>query len=228
MPRYASGSYSTKYSKRPDWNRKSKPPYQGKDSATFRKNVKDAVQAIASPEKKYNYGGFSNVEFNAYGVFTELWTVAQGLTDYERIGDTIHLTSLQYDFQFKAATSTGVVRIIFFQWNRPGTTPTLDLMISGTTGTNKTSGFFIHDALVGRQFQILMDKKVSLTNSGDNQIVFCKGYCPLRYAKKDKHFVAGGTTASTNSYWLWIGSDSTSPGDGPVGTGNVLQTYTDM
>jgi hypothetical protein len=159
--------------------------------------------------------------------------IPQGTTDYNRIGDKIHLTSLKIQYQIDRNVLNAVYdeyfRVIIFQWNLSSG------LSDPASGTIARDVMFLNDPYAtainyrswygpdlstsgAKNFTILYDrthKAVGLgtaTSPNSTNGIMVKRNVSLAQARKTVEFAAGSATSATNSlYWLFVGTTVTNP-----------------
>lgn len=124
-----------------------------------------------------------------------------------RIGDRIHLTSIDMRYTLLASDTTNFVRLIFFQWKgnvtqyAPQATDILPaLPISHMTAPIE------HDGQKGKEFNILYDKVHAMSSTGGNAAKYVRKFMTRGFGR-DIQFDNGGTNG-TNALYLLTVSDS--------------------
>lgn len=115
MP-YARKPYKKSYRKRS--NRR----YQ----STAQKALRIAKKAYKLPELKYTYES-GNATITATGQIINISDTAQGVTNNQRIGDTIKPTSTKIRFQH-LFNASGIIRAIVFRWVSGSTSSVTDVL----------------------------------------------------------------------------------------------------
>lgn len=182
------------------------------------KIVKDKIYAAS--EHKWYGAGFTPVStfgsatgYNQQGMIT----MAQGIGDNQRTGDTITLRSIQCNVRMNAVAATvGAVqhiRVLVFQFkmnNSAGIAPTVtDMLVNDVSaGGLKTANSFFNVDFI-RQYVILYDKVITVIQGTNKNVYNLKFRVPLKYARKKIQFNAAGTNSDGNIWIATIGSEPT-------------------
>lgn len=161
----------------------------------------------------------TTADFN--GLIVDVSAVAQGDTDITRDGDKLMPTSLEVGFNLIGETYSGICRLVVFRW-KEASIPLVSEIFQGSGGAYATIQPFDHDER--SRFEVLADKRYSVSNNGGTEIVTTR--FRLKLAKKRIEFIGGSTTGRNKIYVIMISDRSlvTSPG-------TFLMTrlnYTDM
>lgn len=140
------------------------------------------------------------------GVLRNITLISQGLNDYERVGDSIHPTSLEVRCHFTAEDTTNLIRFIVFRWlpqNNPGVSPLLSDILLPVAGTTPPYQHYNKDKR--QEFQILKDFTVDV-NTNDRYDQW--RHFSIKLADKKCMFNAGSNTG-TGLLYIAVASDST-------------------
>jgi len=183
-----------------------------------KKEVKRLI-GIRQELKFQNYNQAPASITTTYTVTGAPYDIAQGITDSQRVGDSI-LWCGKIDLTIEVVNGLGAtadaynnLRFILFQWH-PATTPTAaSLLLSGPSSTQDVYSNYNHD---NRQmYKVLLDK-VFVTSGGGVSATVPWGAGSVKYRrfhvstkKLTKHvqYTAGGSTA-TNRLYVMFASDS--------------------
>lgn len=174
-------------------------------------------------ETKYVVNQFNPAYVDVFGHFYTLNTIQQGLTDGERIGDSINFKRCFFKYTIvRAATeSYNFVRVIIFQYKQNNT-----VAPSTTTILNGSNPTYLSQYNYDNRFNyaILYDKIHSVNN--DRPAITVRSRTFNKWAKKKIQFANGTSTQGTNHMYVFVISDSTIP-QGPQITGHFVFQYTD-
>lgn len=197
-------------------------------SARLASGQKKQVQRIVkanirrNTELKFCYSGgiFSNQAIPVLGTMTKsMFTVAQGLLDTNRVGDTLMWAgSIWFRYQWIGGTvdPTNPCRVIIFQYHPVDTVAPLatDIFLPGPTGTIDVNSSYNHD---NRQlYKILYDRTVTISLNGDNNHVrVITTNISLKKATKHVQYQATSTNG-TNQIYMFAIAGSYSLGGVPL------------
>lgn len=137
---------------------------KGKKKGASKKQVLNVVMGAA--EKKYYSLAVDAVAVDSAGTVTDLTPIPQGVTVNSRVGDSLYMTSLEFNYQTVGALGTdnnrvSYIRVILFQWY-PSSTPSASNILL-TTGVNSIIAPYNHDKRF--EFKILYDKTHTMFNT---------------------------------------------------------------
>lgn len=109
--------------------------------------------------------------------FTTILVPALGNTENERIGDTITLKSLYYNYSVQYEDSTNVFRIIIFQWMQDSSlnAPIVNSILEQSSATTQDYVYSPYSMNNAQNYRILYDRTHLVQQQG-TQIVHRKGY----------------------------------------------------
>lgn len=171
--------------------------YKNKRKTRFRKQplavkaYKLAKKAYKMPELKYKPDGLTSTVLST-GSLIAIDDMAQGTTNNQRIGDTIHPTSVKFRFNMSknAAATSSQIRILVFRWISGNPAAVLDVLEAANVQSFKSEDNRFKS-------EILYDKvfRVDTDNPKYFRTAKVKLNKPISYA--------GGTTSS-NRNGIWI------------------------
>lgn len=163
------------------------------------------IQRLINVEKKY-FDTSAGTQPSSTGTVISLSNIAQGDDYNNRDGHSILAQSIYFKARvgMNSTSPYSWVRLILFADNdQRGTDPAVTDLLE----TSDVNSPLQHD--VNRRFNIIMDKEVSLSNTG-TQAVFIKKF--IKYNQHLKYTGTAGTDASAqegNLFLLLISSEST-------------------
>lgn len=136
----------------------------------------------------------------------KLSEVTQGITDVSRIGDRLHIKSLQFNYTITTPNAANVVRVIIFQWfNTTNTAYPAASDVLLDTATYPWLSPYAHDRRL--EFRILYDKTHILESANQNivrQKVFIK---KIPNKHRVMQFIGATSTAYVNGLFALLISD---------------------
>lgn len=190
------GRYSTYKPYRRNWYPRMNIPPQ----VATKTSVKRMISR--QQEHKYHDNTFTGV-FSGVTVLTDLTLIAQGLSDSERVGDALNLTSIELTLIpiFRPGVLVPeTVRMSIVQW-LPPTTPGASDIYNDTTSTAAT---VVSGLRVDRRtdLRVIWDETFQLTSDSGNDT---SGYSKVFKAKlippiKRLQYAVAGTTGSNHLY----------------------------
>lgn len=178
-------------------------------------------QLAKNIEYKYNtyYFGPSSIPNN--GVVYNMISIAQGMGDTQRIGDTIKLKTITFKYSVTNADTYNITRLIIFQWKMNNSyPPTFTNVLNGTSPTVYSQ----YNVDNRQNFQVLYDR--SHTTDADDPIKIVRGRINCKYAKKELTFYAGSASNGNQLIYALAISDS-SASSHPLIEGEFNFWYTD-
>lgn len=177
-----------------------------KVSPKIKDYVDKKIKANIETKQYFFDSGTSSIPYDKTGQMIPLSQVAQGVGDFQRIGDIIHPTKLSIRLQIGVSTiPPDVARVIIFIW-RPATTPVIDDVLYYASGTDYQSAMSAYNDSKRGDFQILYDKLICLTT---NDNLFVKQVTKKLDIKQE---YIGATTASTRALYMLIVGEGTPAG----------------
>lgn len=166
--------------------------------------IKDYVDKKISANietKQYFFdSGLSSLPYDKTGQMIPLSQVAQGVGDFQRIGDIIHPIKISVRLQIGVSTvPPDVARVIIFVW-RPAYSPAIDDVLYYASGSDYQSAMSAYNDSKRGEFQILYDKLVMLTAT-DN--LWVKQITKKLNIKQE--YVGSSTVSTRQIYMLIVG-----------------------
>lgn len=151
-------------------------------------------------ERLVNIGGSS---FNDFGSVSEIMpSIPQGITDSNRVGDKITLTSLSFRISLASVNPHSYCRIIVFQW-KDSTIPVSNDILFPTLEWN---GYYSKDKR--ERFNVLMDKTYTLVSGDYRPVLTFYKKVPLKYCRKTLQYISGAANyPGYNSIYILAISD---------------------
>lgn len=127
-----------------------------------------------SVEKKFVLSEFTgaisdNINFN------RLNTPGNGTADNERVGDTIYLKSIYYNYSFIVDDGTNLVRFMIIQWLNDSShnPPVGSSILEGSSTIPVQAPYSMNNS---QNYRILYDKTHTLSDTGANRVIQRRGY----------------------------------------------------
>lgn len=200
-----------------------------------KKYVRPAVKKYVKRQlKKRIERKYINRQFDlttaAVGSVNKIMDVApnQGLSDSQRVGDRIRLTSINLSYTLRQLGGPNYLRVILFQWKGDDSnyTPVVNDIISTGAGSNiPIITPLKHDHKNGKHFNILYDKVHSLQANGTDT-VYVKKWLTRGFAR-DMQFINGTQKGPNQLYMLEIADTGTGVPTGVNFHFRVRCNYTD-
>lgn len=203
-----------------------------------------ARSVLASQSETKFLETFFNVTNLAYDAATisSVTDIAVGTSDQQRVGDSLHVTSIKGCLSFTNYSATTFSRAMLIQWRGDQSLPTLGNLVPAAGGTPGSSTVFAsryaHDRRV--QFSVLWDSGAFGLAGGStgNGITYCVKKFDVnvgliakrsKRVKADVKYVAGTTAFLTNGFALVAWSNRTAAqADGPTMVGSVCVNFRDL
>jgi len=186
-------------------NRKSKNlTKRSRSSLVTKQDVRKMIKSFAEAQIEDKYfvlnSGPTSIDFN--GTVQDMMLISQGLSDLNRIGDEIRITSMSLNLQVIGVDATNLMRVVIFKW-RPATVPSVASILSFGGGTaNAPLSALNRDRSV--DYKIYYDHTFALSTATNvSQAVSIK-HIPLKGLCQYQ----AGTTSGTNHLYLLVISDS--------------------
>lgn len=160
-------------------------------------------------EVKYVDWNFASTAIDATGATTDLCAIAQGVTQSQRVGNSIRLLSVKINGSVYAGDTVNVVRFIFWSYkmNSGNATPTivfpLSVGSSGATAQPDSQYNFAQKKI----YKILHDRQFCVSTAANPLESFIARFnVPSKVAELD--FNPPSLTTGTNHVFLSVVSDS--------------------
>lgn len=178
-----------------------------------RKEVRTIVkkQQAQTSELKFHDDFIVANTISDVGIMRNITLISQGLNDFDRVGDSIHPTSLEVRAHFTATDTTNLLRFIVFRWvpqNNPATpSPALSDILLQVAGT--TPPYQMYNKDKRQEFNILKDFTVDVNTNDrlDQWRTFS-----LKLSDSKKCMYNAGSNTGTGLLYIAIASDSTAVG----------------
>lgn len=192
----------TRFARRTPTRRVRKSKTTAIRSKAFVSRVKSVIRREV--EKKYlKYGPAASIGVPSTGALLSMVDVTQGNGDTQRIGDSLYVRSLEFNFNLANGDSTNFLRCILFQWkpNINGNPAVGDLLLDSSDPINSP---YNHDKRY--QFKVIYDKTylVDAVQAPVKHIswMFTRGF------SRKVQYVGGASTEGSNRLFIYIFSDS--------------------
>lgn len=186
--------------------RKPKRQYKKKRSIT---SVVNKILAKKAETKYFNYVEGITTDYN--GAVRRITNIAQGLADYNRVGDQLTMSSITLRI---ALTNESDVynncRLIIFRWNDDDSTaaPVPGTLLTDVGYTSAPISPWVFDNMRSGKFKVLYDKLFDVNAELSTAVRF-----PLKVHLKVKNnikFVGGSANGIGHIYYLIVSDSSTS------------------
>jgi len=185
-------------------------------SQTQKSQVKRIV--AADVDKKYNEDSITDAfPLTTSPVTYQLSIIPQGTTEFRRIGDALHLTSVMIRGGMLIGDSTNNCRLIFYQWKPVSTPIPSNILNPGIDGTN-IDVYSLYNPAYASSYKILMDKQILLQGFGNTSAPFGPGSEKVfkktisKKLLKKLSYVNGSSTVGSNQlYYLALSDSITAP-----------------
>lgn len=148
--------------------------------------------------------------------------ISQGITDNERVGDSINATSFEARVVCGAGSVPAVYRLVIFQWRADdATAPVVGDVLELSGSATAYNAPYNHDKR--SQFRIVDDVRVSVSPNGPQISEKTLKYFGKKITKEIK-YLAAGTTGYNQFYTISVSSAAT---NGPVLRLDTRLNYTD-
>lgn len=186
------------------FRKKSYKGYSKKSSLVTKNYLKNYLNK--NVEFKY-YDHDESTTVDSSGAVYSLTDIPQGDTDITRDGDKLILKNVQLRGTISLADASNAVRIIVFQWHPldSASIPAVSAIIQ-YIGTYGIVSPYHHDGRT--QFTVLSDKTYLVNNVSMPYMVF-RQRVPLKYAKKQVAYTAGGSFGYNKIMYLAITDSGT-------------------
>lgn len=220
-----------------------------KKAATLAPKTANAVKKIVKYEmkkedeaKQFQSGVTSQVYYGttagATATLKALIVPDQGVADNQRVGDSIKLKMLTIRITFfnnygMTANPANLGRLIIFQYKQSNTVsaPLLSNMFITGSGSGEVNVYSSQNRDNAHIYTILYDRPFFTAGSGGSSAT--ESYqrhmvikVPLKFAKKQINFLAGGVNATDQIYLCVLGEQGT-VGSNPFCTYDWMIRYTD-
>jgi len=204
--------------------------YQNKLNPRQKNQVKRIVNQ--NVDKKYNEDSITDAyPMTTTPVTFQLSIIPQGQTEHRRIGDALHLTSVNIRFGMLIGDSTNNCRIIFYQWKPVSFPSPSNILSPGIDGTN-IDVYSMYNPEYESEYKILYDKQVLLQGFGTAASPFGPGSEKIfkktiaKKLLKKLSYVNGSSTVGSNQFYYLVVSDSLAAAN-PTLSMKVRFNYTD-
>ena len=182
-------------------------------------------QIAKKAETKYR--GFNiNDAPTTSGIFTLINSIANGTGDSDRVGDSIYMKSVIFNFYTSIGDSLNTVRAIIFQW-LDDSVPTLPDVLQSGIATDAIVSLYNHDNLFGKKMNILYDKNYTMVSGANNERQVDSGML-TKLAPRKVHYPGSGSAIPDNNrlYLLTLSDSAAVPNPGL--NGFIRVRYNDM
>jgi len=200
-----------------------------KDLKMIKTTINKQVNLAVGRTEEYKWFGSGIIDTAVYSGLgygqLNMLLIPQGATDSTRMGDRLKLKSLHLNIRLKGPQSLvaphgQAIRVIVFQYKAPSTTavpltPNINQIILQDVVTGVRSALSFRDIDHKQAYTMLYDKtfttnsQLTAVGNAESWLKVIKTKIPLKYAKKDIQYSAGGKESS-NPIWVgFIGSEPT-------------------
>ncbi len=186
--------------------RKNFPKVSNPGNAPVSKSVVRQMikSSLGSQQELKYYSTFINTTLDISGTIFSILRPAQGVSDLDRIGDSVFLKHIELKYATSAADPTNLVRVIVFKWNQASTPTVADVLTSAYLGTVQAP---LAPLTWDNRSKITVyyDKLHSLVPSTNTALVSSSLSLPI---KGRVQWAASAVTNGTNQIYICAISDS--------------------
>lgn len=163
-------------------------------------------------ELKFFNSDINGTAITTTATITQISPIPQGVSDTDRVGDSLDYVSLEVRYTVNVGDPTNIVRVLFYQWFPSATTPIIaDFLLPGSGGTTQQfDSLDSHDYRT--QFHKIHDNLIVCCGNGTaNFPITTNSIQSFRFKvsnfRKKVQFV-GGTTSGDNQLYIVYLCDS--------------------
>lgn len=178
-------------------------------------------QTLHGPEVKVSDNTATATVLTNAGVMSKISTIAQGVSNVQRIADACQMRGFEYGFSVIGGTNVGPIRLIIFQYNLDdAVAPTMASILQNIGALSVVSPYLL-DGVDDREFSILHDELFNLQSSSGSVAKRVFSAVQTRI-----NFNTGAVTTGVGQIYALL---TTTPGAaGPVVTWNSRVYFTDV
>nr|UOF81226.1 capsid protein [Cressdnaviricota sp.]UOF82999.1 capsid protein [Cressdnaviricota sp.] len=186
------------YGKKPTYQKRNYRKYSNRNNSLAKKAYRLAKKAYKLPELKYHEESLTPSSVSGTGSIRETCGIAEGSTDNQRIGATIHPTSLKIRCTFKlnAAATDTLIRMIVFRWISEAPASLSEILETATVNSFKSQN-------LRYQSEIMYDRVFRLSTAEKPELFLQKSIKLNKYIS----YPSSSSTSNRNGIYIAFVSD---------------------